>query len=224
MVRFLLLLATALPSFPLAAATLDSRVLASSGFLEAHPDVYWRGLALERYKKQNYVEAFDLFRRVSRYADKASQSMVAEMLWEGKGTPMDHALAYAWMDLAAEREYPQLAAWRERYWHELTPDEQRRALDVGKAVYAEYRDSVTKPRLENKLQLARLDVLGWMEGADVLLPDSNGIVSIAGQHDRVYNQHYYDPNYWDPKLYWRRVDKEWNATVTVGPLSEKPSP
>jgi len=224
MVRLFLLLSTALLSSPLVAAALDSRVLASSGFLEAHPDVYWRELALERYKKGKYVEAFDLFRRASRYADKSSQGMVAEMLWEGKGTLADRALAYAWMDLASEREYPQLVVWREQYWHQLTPDEQRRALEVGKAVYAEYRDSAAKPRLENKLRLARLDILGWIEDADVLLPDSNGNISISGQHDRVYNHQYYDPNYWDPKLYWRRIDNEWNATVTIGPLSEKRPP
>ena len=224
MIRFLLLFVAALLSFPLSAAGLDSRILASSGFLEAHPDVHWRALAMQRYRKGNYTEAFDLFRRASRYADKSSQGMVAEMLWEGKGAPADRALAYAWMDLAAEREYPQLVVWRERYWQQLTPDERHRALEVGKAVYAEYRDSVAKPRLESKLLLARLDILGWMEGADVLLPDSNGSISITGQHDRVYNQHYYDPNYWNPKLYWRRIDNEWKATVTVGPVSERPSP
>lgn len=222
--RFFLLFVTALLPLSLAAAGLDPSVLASSGYLEAHPDVHWRELALERYRKRNYVEAFGLFQRASRYADKSSQAMVAEMLWEGQGTPANHALAYAWMDLAAEREYPQLVAWRERYWHQLTTDEQRRALEVGKAIYAEYRDSVVKPRLENKLRIARLDIFGWMEGADVLLPDSNGNISLVGQHNRVYNQHYYDPAYWDPKRYWPRIDNEWNATVTVGPPSEKHPP
>ncbi|MBS0516842.1 MAG: sel1 repeat family protein [Proteobacteria bacterium] len=224
MIRFLLLLATMLLSSLLSAASLNPGILASSGFLEAHPDVHWRVLAMQRYRKGNYTEALDLFRRASRYADKSAQGMVAEMLWQGKGAPADRALAYAWMDLAAERAYPQLAMWRERYWQQLAPDEQRRALTVGKAVYAEYRDSVAKPRLENKLRLARLDILGWMDGADVLLPAANGNIGIAGQHDRVYNQHYYDPNYWDPKLYWKRIDNEWKAAVTVGSVSEKPLP
>jgi TPR repeat protein len=61
------------------------------------------GMQVYKYKHREY--AMQPFRRASFFADQPSQGMVAEMYWNGDGVPCDRALAYARMDLAAERGY-----------------------------------------------------------------------------------------------------------------------
>ncbi|HWS25001.1 MAG TPA: hypothetical protein VN259_00380, partial [Xanthomonadales bacterium] len=96
-------------------------VATSEGFLQYHPDLRWRKIGLERYEQGKFDVALDAFVRSSRYADKGSQAMVAEMYWKGEGTDVDRARAYAWMDLAAERGYKDFLAVREHYWASLNP-------------------------------------------------------------------------------------------------------
>ena len=183
----------------------------------------WRLRGMERYQKGEYDEALTDFRRAARYADKPAQAMVAEMLWKGEGVKVDRALAYAWMDLAAERGYPMLAIFREQYWGQLTAEEQKHALEVGTKVYAEYRDSVAKLRLEEKLRIARSETTGSRTGdassLKIYLPSPTGDIFINGVE-------FYDPQYWDPKEYWQWASKGWTelpkAHVTVGPLTSDP--
>src|SRR3546814_9279963 len=70
--------------------------------------------------------------------------MVAEMLWNGDGVERDRALAYAWMDLAAERGYAGFLGLRERYWSALDEAGRARALEAGQEVYAHYGDAAAR--------------------------------------------------------------------------------
>ena len=83
----------------------EDPVLMTAGFLSAHPDLKYRLMGLDEYRKGNLDDALQFFRRSAFYGDKASQGMVAEMLWTAQGVAQDRPLAYAWMDLAAERGY-----------------------------------------------------------------------------------------------------------------------
>src|SRR5690606_37219363 len=94
-------------------------VMITAGFLKAHPDLRYRLHGLEKYKERDFDDALKFFRRAAFYADKPSQGMVAEMYWRGEGVEQDRALAYAWMDLAAERGYRGFLGLRERYWNAL---------------------------------------------------------------------------------------------------------
>ena len=148
-------LASLLPVAALAKGPNDSTILNSTGFLSAHPDLNWRLRGLDAYREGRFEEALKLFRKAARYADKPAQGMVAEMLWQGQGTARDKALAYAWMDLAAERNYPTMVLNRERYWKELDAAQRDDARARGKDVFAEYADAVAKPRLEAQLRRGR---------------------------------------------------------------------
>lgn len=88
-------------------------------FNASHPDLFWRRAGTLDYERGRHAEAMLKFRRAARYADKAAQAMIAQMLWNGDGVAADRALAYAWADLAAERGYPRFIATRERFWNEL---------------------------------------------------------------------------------------------------------
>src|SRR3546814_505270 len=132
----------------------------TSGFLTAHPDIRWRREASYSYNRKEYDLAMDQFLRAARYADKPSQAMIAEMHWRGLGVPQDRELGYAWMDLAAERMYPNFVIKRERYWQLLDADQRSNAIERGQQLLAEYGDDAAKPRLAKVLRQARRETTG----------------------------------------------------------------
>lgn len=202
----------------------DQKILNSDAFLGAHPDLKFRLQGLKRFEAGDHDRALELFRRAARYGDKPSQAMVAEMLWEGTGAPADRALAYAWMDLAAERNYRAMVLKRESYWAALEESERKRALALGEGVYRDYGDAVAKPRLEKKLRQARQDTTGSRVGftgnLKIIIETPNGPQTIDGSQ-------FYAKELWEPALYWAWQEKSWNAPaggeVDVGPVTSHPA-
>jgi hypothetical protein len=214
-----------------AAGSDDPQIVSSRAFIDAHPDLRLRQSGEQAYHSHQYRSAFSYFKDAARYADKTSQAMVAEMLWKGEGTTQDKSLAYAWMDLAAERGYTGLIALRERYWADLSEAERKRAVDVGQSVYAEYGDEVAKPRMERELARARLQITGSRVGhvGTLKIPGAIHIgkgASLEGTqvnsgdfYRQVDGTRYYADNYWDPKEYWHWQDVRWaqaEGRVDVG--------
>lgn len=122
-------------------------LMTSAGFLFSHPDLRYQLLCLNEMNQVNHKEALHFFQRATYYADKPSQGMVGEMLWNGQGSKRDPAPAYAWMDLAAKRGYTSFPGLRERYWNSLSAEQKSRALDEGKLLYAKSGDSAAQPRI-----------------------------------------------------------------------------
>lgn len=200
----------------------DRDVMAMPGFMTSHPDMRLRGLALEALSQGRPEQARQYFQRASRYADKLSQAALAEMYWKGDGGSVDKALAYAWMDMAAERGTPWLLAMREQYWAVLDERDRARAIQEGHAIYREYSDEVAKPRLEYVLRVARRNVtgsrVGWVSNMlDIGSPDDG----LAGKAVAVSADDYYSDRYWEPEAYWAWQGTLLQAaprkgTVTVG--------
>lgn len=196
---------------------LKDPMLITAGFLQHHQDLKYRLLGLEAYKKKEFEDALRFFRRASYFADKPSQGMVAEMYWNGEGTPRDRALAYAWMDLAAERGYEGFIRLRERYWNALDEAERSRAIAEGQAIYARFGDEAAKPRYEVQLRRARKEITGsrtgFNRGVQLEIPGPAGSQTIEGSK-------FYDERYWDAKKYWAWQDRIWAkpriGKVTVG--------
>jgi hypothetical protein len=192
-------------------------MLITAGFLEHHQDIKYRMLGIEAYKQKRYEDAMRFFRRAGYYADKPSQAMVAEMYWNGHGTAADRALAYAWMDLAAERGYRSFLVQREKFWLELSATDRTRAVGEGEALYAQFGDAAAKPRYERKLRMGRRDITGsrtgFNRGVTIQVPGPAGQQSIEGSK-------FYDERYWDAKQYWAWQDKIWTkpAKVRVGDI------
>lgn len=183
----------------------------NGGFLDSHQDLYGQIMGLHAFEKGDYREAMRLFRLAARHGDKASQAMIADMYWDGLGVEQDRALGYAWMDLAAERRYPQFVHFRERYWNALDDAGRREAIERGQAVYAEYRDSVAKPRLDRLLRRARAVQTGTRTGSATVSawiglqpPAMNGVTLVKASE-------YYAKKYWEPEQYWELQDRHWQA-------------
>lgn len=204
-------------------------LMLSAGFLTAHPDLRYRLLGLDEMKQGKHDDAFRFFQRAAFYADKPSQGMVAEMLWNGQGTERNPSLAYAWMDLAAERGYAGFVGLRERYWNALTLEQRTRALEEGKAIYAKYGDAAAQPRLATVLRRERRRLTGSRTGfagnVQIYIPGPGGFEQIDGSK-------FYDERYWDPKQYQAWHDSIWMkprvGRVSVGEMEqvregEKPS-
>ncbi len=215
---------TALPAWAEPPAFTDPRgqeIVHTSAFLASHPDLRYRKLAQEALADGRLEAARTYFRYGARYADKLSQAALAEMWWEGRGGEQDRALAYAWMDLAAERGTDFLLAVRERYWAALDPAEQHRALQEGAALYSEYGDPAAQPRLERELRSGLRQITGSRTGRVGARMEME--VRIAGNvRGRVDPDVFYRDEFWRPTAYWQRQARELEhagrseGTIAVG--------
>ncbi len=196
-------------------------LMITAGFLSGHPDLRFRLLGMEKRNAGDQEAAFRFFQRAAFYADKPSQAMVAEMLWNGSGTPADRAQAYAWMDLAAERGYEGFVELRERYWAALTAEQRAHAVAEGEAIYARFGDSAAKPRIATVMRRERRAVTGSRTGfagnLRIMVPGPAGPEEIDGSK-------FYDDRYWDPDKYQQWHDAIWAkprvARIDVGALSQ----
>ncbi len=192
-----------------AASRSDAFIEQSQSFLDGHPDLKYRTLAFKSYKMGDFKQAMEHFLRAAFYADKPSQAMIGEMYWKGEGVPADKATAYAWIDLAAERQFVNLLAVRERYWNGLNVDEQAKALQLGQGVYAKYGDQVAKKRLDAKLRTVRKNVTGSRTGSVGSLTIQ--LAGPDGEPVTVDGSQFYDEQYWKADKYWAWQDQTWNT-------------
>jgi hypothetical protein len=204
---------------------LEKAILSSESFINAHPDLMHRTRGLNAFTKNQFSEAFIHFKRGAKFADKPSQGMVAEMLWNGQGVEANRALAYAWMDLAAERQYPTMLVHREKYWAVLNENERAEAISLGQDLYVIYGDDVAKKRLATALRRAKNSTTGSRTGMvgslTITIQTSSGPQTIDGSQ-------YYQDKFWKPELYGKWQDEAWKnpptGTVNIGPLEVRPEP
>jgi len=191
----------------------------ASDFERYHPDQRFRRIGMETLERGDAEWALRYFRRAALYADKPSQAMIGEMYWEGSGVAQDRAVAYAWMDLAAERHYKPFLLRREVYWEQLDAAERARALEVGAEIYAKYGDVVAKPKLEAKLRRGRRSSTGSRTGFQGALR----VYSLGPGGEFQWDPEYYAARHWDAEAYWEEQDRLWRdpprGIVTVAPVT-----
>lgn len=200
----------------------DQSVMSTRTFLNAHPDLKYRNEGWVAYEAGDYGQALEHFRTASRYADKASQGMVAEMLWQGRGMPIDRPMAYAWADLAAERGYPAFLRLREQYWRQLSEDERTRALRDGPALLPEYADAAAQPRMARFLvkaeQSRKRSSMSVGRPREIRVPGPGGGMMSIPVH------RFLAPKFWDPVQYQAWQDAIWNnlpeGKVDVGDVEQ----
>lgn len=183
-------------------------------FMEGHPDLFWRIRGRAAYARGDYAQARDCFERAARFADKPSQAMLGEMHWKGLGGQRDRALAYAWMDLAAERYYEDFYILRERYWAQLDKQEREQALRRGQPLLREYGDDRAKKRLARVMTRERPDKLaigGFFGNLPIIPPSGAGRDSIT-----LRGSEYFDDTFWEPDAYYAWQDTIWKTLLTTG--------
>lgn len=189
--------------------------LLAAGFLDGHPDMLFRSQGLEAYQEKDFSKAIARFRKAAYYGDKASQAIVGEMLWSGRGVERDQVMALVWMDVAAERNYPRFVNTRNGYWNALSPAERQRARNLVDNIYSEYGDAATEPRIAREIRRERAKMSGSRVGSLA----THVQIFIPG-HGTIDGATFYDPKYWDPAQYRALQDKFWenvrDGRVDVG--------
>ncbi|MBD8873944.1 sel1 repeat family protein [Rhodanobacter sp. DHB23] len=190
-------------------------------YTTGHPDLYYEFDGMHRFVVGDYRGAMHYFRLAARYADKPSQLSIGLMYLEGQGVPRSPVMAYAWVALAAERNYPQFMATRDAIWGQLDADQRRQATQQEQALYAQYGDPVAKLRLEQAMRdsLADMSAGGLRPHQDVAVYTSTGGGQCAGGDARDCDKLYADW-FWNPRHYFATRDAAWSGTVTVGSLQK----
>lgn len=198
---------------------LSDPLLMAAGFLDSHPDLRYRSLAMDEYIKQNYAEAMRLFKLAGYYSDKPSQAIVGEMLWIGQGAEQDRAHAYIWMELAAERDYRFFSEKRDMYWSQLSAAERELVLEKAPAIRNEYADATAEKRLATILRRERAQMTGSRVGSQ-----ANPVTIVVPGVGTIEGSRYYAPRYWDPKEYRAWNDSFWKdvriGRVDVGDVQQ----
>ncbi len=203
-----------------------------------HPDLFGEFAGFRSYAHRDYQGAFKYFEVGAYYADKLSQLCIGLMHLNGEGTKKDPVTAYAWLDLAAERGYPDFVATRDRVKATLTPEQIAQAMELRKTLAERYADNVAKPRMATQLRQGQMQMTGSHTGFDsgILHADLAGSSNSAhcGATPEVGGQavpqagcssdSIYSKERWEPNLYFASRDHQWKATVTVGTLEQQGKP
>ena len=195
-----------------------------------HPDLFGEFAGVRRYVHREFAGAMKYFEVGAYYADKFSQLSIGLMYVNGEGVAKDPLTGFAWLDIAAERDYPDFVATRDRVKASLTPDELRQAQVIRDKLAARYADTVAKPRMAQQLRFGMEQMTGSRLGFDQGVKHDSmkgtqckGGVYIGGialPEAGCGGDDIYAESRWKPEKYFARRDSQWNATVTVGDIKD----
>lgn len=195
-----------------------------------HPDQFGRYKGLVAFSDGDYKHALYLFKFGARYADKVCQLSIGLMYLEGQGIPRDPGEAWAWISIAAERGYPTFVSTRDRVWHGLSADQRKRAGAIRRTLAKTYADKVARPRMIRELHYYGSQVTGSMlaidHGVSQVAVGPSGTLSGACMRAAragfraagCGGQNMYADENWNPALYFKARDAEYQGLVTVGAL------
>jgi hypothetical protein len=198
-----------------------------------HPDQFGEFNGLRYYAHHQYKDALKYFEVGAFYGDKMSQLSIGLMHLNGEGTSKDPIAAYAWLDIAAERAYPDFVATRDRVKGELTSDQMQKATALRAELAQKYSDAVAKPRMAKQLHLGQMQLTGSRTGFDYGVsqlstrPDCAPAVVIGGEETPTAGcggSTVSSKTRWNPDTYFASRDAEYKATVSVGAVEQQGKP
>jgi hypothetical protein len=198
-----------------------------------HPDLFGMTSGMRYYAHHDYADARKYFEIGAYYADKLSQLSIGLMYMNGEGVSKDPVTAYAWLDLAAERDYPDFVATRDNLKATLTPDQLGQATQLRKTLAERYGDAVAKPRMAVQLRQGQMQITGSRTGFDAGVNQQStkancGPTLVIGGRSVAQSgcggADLYAKDNWDPDKYFAVRDREWKATVTVGAVQDQGKP
>jgi hypothetical protein len=199
-----------------------------------HPDLFGEFAGMRHFAHHDYKGALKYFEVGAYYADKLSQLSIGLMHLNGEGVAKDPVQAYAWLDLAAEREYPDFVATRDRVKAALSPEQLKKAQDLRSTLAQRYADNVAKPRMEQQLRFGMEQMTGSRTGFDfgVSHDSTKGLLCHGSSLDingmavpeaGCGSADIYAASRWQPDKYFALRDSQWKATVTVGDIQQDAS-
>jgi hypothetical protein len=197
-----------------------------------HPDLFGMTAGMLHYAHHDYGGALKYFEIGAFFADKLSQLSIGLMHLNGEGTPKDLVSAWAWIDLAAERDYPDFVATRDNLKAMLSPQQLAQAMILRKALAERYADTVAKWRMTVQLRQGQMHLTGSLTGFDfgviqaTFKPCGPALVLGGRKIPQIGcgdGASLMAKENWQPDLYFAARDREWKATVTVGAVEQQKS-
>jgi hypothetical protein len=196
----------------------------TDGFLEAHPDLFYRKAGIAADKRGDFAAARKQYQIAARFADKPSQARLGEIYWEGQGVDADHVMGFMWMALAAERGYDAFQARKMEYWNALTPAERKRAVALDKKMLGDYGDAVAKPRQAKVMRREALRGTGGLLGYS----GASALSISTPRGGNIDPEVYYAKEFWEPEAYWQMQDYVWDGRspgrVDIGEVQNLDAP
>lgn len=198
-----------------------------------HPDQFGEFTGMRYYAHHQYKDALKYFEVGAFYADKLSQLSIGLMHLNGEGVTKDPITAYAWLDIAAERDYPDFVATRDRVKADLTPDQMQKALALRTQLAEKYADAAAKPRMAKQLAQGQMQLTGSRTGFDYGVsqvktkPDCGPALMVGGEEvpsAGCGGASINSKTRWDPQQYFASRDAEYKATVSVGAVEQQGTP
>lgn len=120
--------------------------------------------AQESWEHGRYFDARHRFERAAWWADKFAQYNLGVIHYRGDGVERDPARAWAWFDLAAERDYPAFVEMADAVWAELEENQRRRGRSIREELESRYGDAVAVERTARYMERQRRHVAGSRVG------------------------------------------------------------
>ena len=198
-----------------------------------HPDQFGEFTGLRYYAHHQFKDAMKYFEIGAYYADKLSQLSIGLMYMNGEGVAKDPVKACAWLSLAAERDYPDFVATRDRLKATLSPEQLAQAETERASLAARYGDDAAKPRMAQQLHQGQMQLTGSRTGFDSgasqlnTKPTCGPSVVVGGNETPNAGcggaASMYAKSRWEPKEYFASRDAEWKAQVSVGAIESPAS-
>ncbi|MDQ2068897.1 hypothetical protein [Natronospira bacteriovora] len=150
--------------------------------------------AQEAYRAGRYATALEYYKLAAYWADKFAQYNVAVMYLQGKGMERDLARGWAWLELSAERGYPQMAGPAGDIYPLLDEEIRQEARQIlGEELLPEYGDEVAIERTARRMDRNRRVATGSNTGSTAGLGRLT-VIDGRGVHSGTQ---YYDDSRWD---------------------------
>ncbi len=158
------------------------------------------------------------FRKAAYWADKMAQHNLGVIWYRGDGVERDPARAWAWFELAAERDYPEFVGIANAVRQELEPDQRQRGERIlEEELHPKYGDEVAVPRTTRHMESESRKVVGSRTGFV-----GNVTVYDPASFGARFGEEYFDPAKWDFQRVIQQEKQVFEALargrVTVGEL------
>lgn len=151
--------------------------------------------AQRAYRARMFALALDNYKAAARWSDKFAQYNIGIMHLRGEGTEYDPLRGWAWLELSAERGYPQFVEAADSLWDLFKAAERDRARAILATELAPvYGDDATFERTAREMRFRRRDATGSRTGSLAMMQmlriyDSSGFPRAGTE--------FYDPEKWD---------------------------
>ncbi len=180
---------------PLAAADLERPGNSFYAYDEHTPSSRLLAEAQRAYRARMFALSLDNYKAASRWSDKFAQYNVGIMHLRGEGTDYDPLRGWAWLQLSAERGYPQFVEAADSLWDLFDAGERERARTILETeLEPVYGDDATFERTAREMRFRRRDATGTRTGSLAMMQmlrviDSSGFPRAGTE--------FYDPEKWD---------------------------